>query len=51
MTWQGNYTKLYIDGVWVAPATTEVIEVVSPATQAMIAQVPAGRRSRSSRLR
>ena len=41
MTWQGNYTKLYIDGVWVAPATTEVIEVVSPATQAMIAQVPA----------
>ena len=41
MTWQGNYTKLYIDGAWVAPATTEVIEVVSPATEAMIAQVPA----------
>ena len=41
MTWQGNYTKLFIDGAWVAPATTEVIEVVSPATEALIAQVPA----------
>ncbi len=45
MAWQSNYTKLFIDGVWVAPATTEVIEVVSPATEAVCAQVPAASNS------
>jgi aldehyde dehydrogenase (NAD+) len=41
MAWQSNYTKPFIDGIWVAPATTEAIEVVSPTTEAVFARVPA----------
>jgi acyl-CoA reductase-like NAD-dependent aldehyde dehydrogenase len=34
------YDKLFIGGRWVAPAGNERIEVVSPATEQVIAQVP-----------
>lgn len=33
---------LYIDGEWVAPESDESIEVVNPATEAVIGSVPAG---------
>lgn len=36
-----KHEKLFIDGGWVAPATREVIEVVSPHSEAVIGQVPA----------
>jgi betaine-aldehyde dehydrogenase len=32
--------RLYIGGEWVAPATTQTIEVVSPTTEEVIARVP-----------
>jgi betaine-aldehyde dehydrogenase len=35
-------SKLYIDGDWSTPLTTARIEVVNPATEAVIATVPAG---------
>jgi acyl-CoA reductase-like NAD-dependent aldehyde dehydrogenase len=35
-----DYDKLFIGGQWVEPATTEVIEVFSPATGDMVGQVP-----------
>ena len=34
--------KLYIDGQWVAPSGTELIEVENPATEEIIGTVPAG---------
>jgi betaine-aldehyde dehydrogenase len=34
--------KLYIDGQWVAPAGNDVIEVISPHTEEVIATVPDG---------
>jgi betaine-aldehyde dehydrogenase len=34
--------KLYIDGQWVAPAGSDVIEVISPHTEEVIATVPDG---------
>jgi aldehyde dehydrogenase (NAD+) len=34
--------KLFIDGGWATPATSEVIEVVNPATEQVIGAVPAG---------
>src|SRR6056297_8474 len=37
-----SYSKLYIDGDWCAPLGTDLIEVVNPATEAVIATVPAG---------
>ncbi|QSE92979.1 aldehyde dehydrogenase [Rhodococcus pseudokoreensis] len=42
MTWQGKYDKLYIDGAWIDPATSQTIDVVSPFTEQVIASVPAG---------
>jgi aldehyde dehydrogenase (NAD+) len=40
--WQGNYSKLFIGGDWVDPATNETITVVSPLTEEPIATVPSG---------
>ncbi|HVF18724.1 MAG TPA: aldehyde dehydrogenase family protein [Mycobacteriales bacterium] len=34
--------SLYVDGAWVAPTGAEVIEVVNPATEEVIATIPAG---------
>ncbi len=34
--------RLYIGGEWVAPAASEVIDVVSPASEQVIGRVPAG---------
>ena len=35
-----TFKELYIGGEWVAPASSEVIEVISPATEEVIGQVP-----------
>src|SRR5512143_4195955 len=35
--------RLFIGGEWVAPATTATIDVVSPASEEVIARVPEGR--------
>src|SRR5206468_11125028 len=35
-----TYKELYIGGEWVAPDGNEVIEVISPATEEVIGQVP-----------
>ncbi len=37
-----NYGKLYIDGSWHVPASNDLIEVVNPATEAVVGTVPAG---------
>ena len=37
-----TFKELYIGGEWVAPAGSDVIEVVSPATEEVIGQVPDG---------
>ncbi|MFF3572646.1 aldehyde dehydrogenase [Nocardia jiangxiensis] len=37
-----DYTDLYLDGRWVAPATNAVIPVISPSTEARIGSVPEG---------
>ena len=35
-----TFKELYIGGEWVAPSRSEVIEVISPATEEVIGQVP-----------
>ncbi|MFC4082949.1 aldehyde dehydrogenase [Amycolatopsis samaneae] len=40
--WQGPYDKLFIGGQWVEPASDRVFEVVSPATEQILARVPEG---------
>lgn len=37
-----TFGRVYIDGHWCAPATSAAIEVINPATEAVIATVPAG---------
>ncbi|MBW6508944.1 MAG: aldehyde dehydrogenase family protein [Desulfuromonadales bacterium] len=37
-----SYGKIYIGGHWCLPASTDLIEVINPATEAVIATVPAG---------
>ncbi|PPJ23724.1 aldehyde dehydrogenase [Nocardia nova] len=37
-----DYTDLYVDGRWVAPATNSIIPVISPATEERIGSVPDG---------
>ena len=44
-----TYKELYIGGEWVAPAGSEVIEVISPATEEVIGQVPDGTPGRHRR--
>ena len=34
--------KHYINGTWVSPATNETFSVINPATEAVIAEIPAG---------
>lgn len=45
MVWQGKYTNFFIGGEWVEPATGDTIEVVSPFTERVLAQIPAGSRA------
>src|SRR5262249_23916653 len=37
-----NYTKIYIDGAWVASTSDEVIDVINPATEQLAGQVASG---------
>lgn len=37
-----QHTQLYIGGTWTAPATDDVIEVVSPHTEEVVGRVPEG---------
>jgi len=37
------HDKLFIDGLWVAPATSATIDVISPHTEDVIARVPEGK--------
>ena len=37
-----TYAELYIDGHWVAPGSTETIEVIDSVTEAVMATIPAG---------
>ncbi|MFF2319269.1 aldehyde dehydrogenase [Arthrobacter sp. NPDC058097] len=38
--WQGQYDRLFIGGSWVRPSSTRTLEVISPATEEVIATVP-----------
>ncbi|HEY8517426.1 MAG TPA: aldehyde dehydrogenase [Candidatus Binatia bacterium] len=38
-----TYDRLFIGGEWVAPSSSDTIDVVSPATEEVIARVPAGK--------
>lgn len=40
--WHGQYDKLFIGGRWVRPASDRVFEVISPATEQLVARVPEG---------
>src|SRR5208337_202555 len=40
MAWQGNYSRLFIDGKWIEPAGNDRLSVVSPFTEEVIAQTP-----------
>ncbi|MDH6286386.1 aldehyde dehydrogenase [Rhodococcus opacus] len=40
--WQGQYDKLFIGGRWVRPASERTFEVISPATEELVARVPEG---------
>ena len=35
-----TFKDLFIGGEWVAPSSSEIIEVISPATEEVIGQVP-----------
>lgn len=37
-----EYERIYIGGQWMTPASTEVLEVVNPASEQVIGRVPAG---------
>ncbi|MGD9114110.1 MAG: aldehyde dehydrogenase family protein, partial [Desulfobacterales bacterium] len=39
-----QFDKLYINGEWVKPNSTEIIEVINPATESPCARVPSGNR-------
>jgi aldehyde dehydrogenase (NAD+) len=41
MVWQGNYSQLFIGGEWVAPLSSDRIQVTSPYTEQVLAEVPA----------
>ncbi len=45
MVWQGQYDRLFVGGEWVEPQGREVIEVISPTTEQVIATVPSGDRA------
>jgi aldehyde dehydrogenase (NAD+) len=37
-----QFSKIFVDGAWIASESTETIPVINPATEAVIAEVPAG---------
>jgi acyl-CoA reductase-like NAD-dependent aldehyde dehydrogenase len=37
-----SYDQLYIDGAWVAPSTTETIDVIDSSTEQVMGRIPAG---------
>ena len=37
-----EYRQIYIDGAWVDPAGTEMIDVISASTEAVMGRIPAG---------
>ena len=37
-----NYTKIYIDGAWVASTSGEVIDVINPATEEVAGRIASG---------
>jgi aldehyde dehydrogenase (NAD+) len=37
-----NATKFYIDGKWVAPSSTDVLDVINPATEEVVTQIAMG---------
>ena len=37
-----NWTKIYIDGAWIASDSGEVIDVINPATELLAGQIAAG---------
>ena len=45
MVWTGEYGKLFIGGRWEDPASTDTIDVVSPHTERVIAEVPSASRA------
>ncbi|MBM7365409.1 aldehyde dehydrogenase [Gordonia hydrophobica] len=42
MVWQGKYDSLFINGQWEDPSSGDVLSVVSPTTEQVIATVPSG---------
>jgi acyl-CoA reductase-like NAD-dependent aldehyde dehydrogenase len=42
VVWRGKYERLFIDGDWVEPRSTEAIDVINPFSGEPIASVPAG---------
>jgi len=38
-----TYDRIFIGGEWQAPSSTETIDVISPATEEVVARVPAGK--------
>ncbi|MDT3444934.1 aldehyde dehydrogenase [Pseudofrankia sp. BMG5.37] len=45
MAWTGKYDRLFIGGEWVEPKSNDRIQVVSPYTEQVFAEVPAGSRA------
>jgi acyl-CoA reductase-like NAD-dependent aldehyde dehydrogenase len=45
MTWTGRFDSLFIGGDWTPPHTKEKIQVISPSTEQVFAEVPAGSNS------
>jgi aldehyde dehydrogenase (NAD+) len=37
-----NATKFYVDGTWVEPVSTAVLDVINPATEEVISRVALG---------
>jgi aldehyde dehydrogenase (NAD+) len=40
--WTGQFDRLFIGGEWQAPSGSDLIDVISPATEEVIATVPSG---------
>src|SRR5262249_32934941 len=40
-----DYTKIYIDGAWVASTSDEVIDVINPATEQLVGQIASGNKA------
>lgn len=44
MSWTGKFDRLFIDGTWVPACSDQLIEVISPTTEQLVATVPAANR-------